>query len=225
MATDKRARKKAHRDAQAEARAAAMRRRRNIRLGGVGLVLIVLVGMALFLTNDEGEEPNEPASAETTEPPEEATAACGAEAPAPGDPQQYEAAEEVLEDGVDYSAVLQTSCGTIELDLLEDEAPKTVNNFVFLANEGFYNGLTWHRIENGFVIQGGDPEGTGSGGPGYQFEDELPKGGSEYTFGTVAMANSGPEHEREPVLHSRSRSNGSRARRSGPALLDLRQSQ
>ena len=89
-----------------------------------------------------------------------------------------------------YTATIDTSCGKITVDLDAKGAPKTVNNFVFLAQKHFFDGLTWHRVVQGFVIQGGDPQGTGSGGPGYQFEDELPKDG--YKLGSLAMANSGP---------------------------------
>lgn len=88
-------------------------------------------------------------------------------------------------------AVITTAKGTIEFDLLADAAPKSVSNFVYLAEAGFYDGLTFHRVEPGFVIQGGDPAGTGSGGPGYQFEDEPVQG--EYVEGAVAMANAGPD--------------------------------
>ena len=87
-------------------------------------------------------------------------------------------------------AVIETDKGTIKFDLYADKAPKTVSNFVYLTELGFYNGLTFHRVEPGFVAQGGDPEGTGTGGPGYQFEDETVQG--EYIQGSVAMANSGP---------------------------------
>lgn len=87
-------------------------------------------------------------------------------------------------------AVIETNKGKIEFELYADKAPKTVSNFVYLAEKGFYNGLTFHRVVPGFVIQGGDPTGTGSGGPGYQFEDEKVQG--DYKAGTVAMANSGP---------------------------------
>ena len=90
-----------------------------------------------------------------------------------------------------YTAVLRTSEGNITVALDPAQAPKTVNNFVFLAKEGFYDGLTFHRVIPDFVIQGGDPEGTGSGGPGYQFEDELPEAGA-YKLGSLAMANAGP---------------------------------
>ena len=95
-------------------------------------------------------------------------------------------------------------------------APKAANNFIDLARKGFYNGVIFHRIVPGFVIQGGDPTGTGRGGPGYQFEDEPFSG--DYYRGTVAMANAGPEHERLPVLHL---PGGSR-RQSAEELHDLR---
>src|SRR5437588_5726523 len=90
-----------------------------------------------------------------------------------------------------YTAVLQTSKGAIVADLFAGEAPKTVNNFAFLAREGFYDGVTFHRVIEGFVIQGGDPEGTGRGGPGYSFQDELDNS-LRYREGTLAMANAGP---------------------------------
>ena len=203
MANDKRARKKDHRDAVVAQRQAMLRRRRAARLGAVLTVLVLIVGAALITAggddgdeNDAGSQPKPTAApAESSEPPEAPAAgavACGAEAPPPSTSKQYDAAEQVLEDGVDYRAVIETSCGTIEMDLLEDKAPVTVNNFVFLAQEGFYDGLTFHRIEPSFVIQGGDPQGTGMGGPGYQFEDELWAKPKEYVYGTVSMANAGP---------------------------------
>lgn len=86
-------------------------------------------------------------------------------------------------------AIITTSKGVIEFELYADRAPKTVSNFVYLSEIGFYNGLTFHRVEPGFVIQGGDPSGNGTGGPGYSFEDEKVVG--DYKKGTVAMANSG----------------------------------
>jgi peptidylprolyl isomerase len=89
-----------------------------------------------------------------------------------------------------YSAVLHTDKGDIVIDLLSSEAPRTVNNFVFLARQGFYEGVIFHRTINGFMIQTGDPEGTGRGGPGYRFDDEPVR--RRYTAGIVAMANSGP---------------------------------
>lgn len=88
-------------------------------------------------------------------------------------------------------AVIETAKGTISIDLYADKAPKTVSNFVYLAEKGYYDGLTFHRVVPGFVIQGGDPNGTGTGGPGYKFPDEPVVG--DYLDGTVAMANSGPD--------------------------------
>ena len=90
-----------------------------------------------------------------------------------------------------YTATLDTSLGDIVIALDAVKAPKTVNNFVYLALQHYYDGVIFHRIINGFMCQGGDPTGTGRGGPGYRFEDELPKAG-QYQIGSVAMANAGP---------------------------------
>jgi cyclophilin family peptidyl-prolyl cis-trans isomerase len=90
-----------------------------------------------------------------------------------------------------YSAVMKTEAGTMTIELNAKQTPITVNNFVTLARKGFYNGTPFHRIIKGFMIQGGDPTGTGRGGPGYQFDDEPFEG--EYTRGTIAMANAGPD--------------------------------
>jgi len=89
-----------------------------------------------------------------------------------------------------YQATLHTSEGDIVVDLSADKTPITVNNFVSLAKKNFYNNTIFHRVIKGFMIQGGDPEGTGAGGPGYEFNDEPFEG--EYTRGTIAMANAGP---------------------------------
>lgn len=89
-----------------------------------------------------------------------------------------------------YSALVKTDRGDVGIELLTDVAPVTVNNFVFLAREGFYDGCTFHRVIPGFVAQGGDPTGTGRGGPGYRFKDELSP--TPYVQGIVGMANAGP---------------------------------
>lgn len=89
-----------------------------------------------------------------------------------------------------YTATLKTNKGTMTVLLYAKDAPNTVNNFVFLAREGFYDSTVFHRIIKGFMIQGGDPQGDGTGGPGYRFADE--KISREYTRGTIAMANAGP---------------------------------
>lgn len=89
-----------------------------------------------------------------------------------------------------YTATIDTSAGTMTAELYPDDAPATVNNWVFLAREGYYEGVIFHRVIPGFMIQGGDPTGSGSGGPGYKFADE--KVNRKYTRGTLAMANAGP---------------------------------
>ena len=95
-----------------------------------------------------------------------------------------------LEPNKRYQATIETSAGTMKADLFADQAPKTVNNFVFLARDGFYDGVIFHRVIRGFMIQGGDPTGTGRGGPGYKFADEAVS--RPYSRGTLAMANAGP---------------------------------
>jgi peptidyl-prolyl cis-trans isomerase B (cyclophilin B) len=91
-----------------------------------------------------------------------------------------------------YTATLDTSRGRIVCELFPKDAPKTVNNFVFLAREGFYNGTKFHRVISDFMIQGGDPTGTGRGGPGYKFEDEVANNPKKHTVGSLSMANAGP---------------------------------
>jgi cyclophilin family peptidyl-prolyl cis-trans isomerase len=91
-----------------------------------------------------------------------------------------------------YTATMSTTKGSITIDLFADKAPLTVNNFIFLAKEGFYDDILFHRVINNFVIQSGDPSATGQGGPGYAFQDEL-NSGYKYEPGIVAMANSGPD--------------------------------
>jgi cyclophilin family peptidyl-prolyl cis-trans isomerase len=88
------------------------------------------------------------------------------------------------------NATMQTNKGTIELELFAEDAPKTVENFTKLARDGFYDGVIFHRVIPDFMIQGGDPTGTGSGGPGYQFEDEF--NDNKVVRGALAMANAGP---------------------------------
>jgi len=111
-----------------------------------------------------------------------------------------------------YKAVIETSRGAIELELFPRHAPKTVNNFVFLAKEGFYDNVSFHRVIKNFMIQGGDPTGTGRGGPGYRFEDELKNNPLKHETGVISMANSGPNtngsqffitHSPQPHLNGR----------------------
>jgi cyclophilin family peptidyl-prolyl cis-trans isomerase len=164
-------------------------RRRNIRL----LVALALVGalVALALLMGGSEETGGKGGGGSNERP---AAACGAEAPPEADPQTYEAPERVIAEGVDYRAMIETSCGSIEIDLLEADAPENVNAFVFLAQEGFFDGLTFHRVEQNSVIQSGDPNGQNGeppDGPGFNVADELPSKANEYVYGVVGMANSG----------------------------------
>lgn len=190
-------------------------------LGGIGAVAgiaLIVVGVMVFTGDDAGTTatPTPSASASTSastspapkgepqqtgtvvpavEPPAEV--ACGGARPdAASDPKpQYDAApnpKNILKDGADYAATIATSCGKFTVDLYEEQAPKAVASFVFLADKGFFDGLTFHRLVPGFVIQGGDPLGTGSGGPGYSFADEFdPKLRFDHE-GVLAMANSGP---------------------------------
>jgi cyclophilin family peptidyl-prolyl cis-trans isomerase len=157
-----------------------MRQWRPTILGAVALILLAGCGQPA-------------ATAAGTANPAAVQAACGAGTPT-GTPQRTYSAPPAMQ--VDpkkqYTATIQTQYGNIVIQLLPPQAPVTVNNFVFLACHGFYDGLIFHRVVPGFVIQGGDPKGTGAGGPGYSFKDELPSSSSVYTAGAVAMANSGP---------------------------------
>ncbi len=106
--------------------------------------------------------------------------------------KQYDSAPEFgIEPSKSYSATLDTNHGEIVIELDPQRSPLAVNNFVFLANDGFYDGVVFHRVIENFMIQGGDPTGTGRGGPGYKFRDEI-DGAGDYSRGTVAMANAGP---------------------------------
>jgi peptidyl-prolyl cis-trans isomerase B (cyclophilin B) len=111
-----------------------------------------------------------------------------------------------------YCATIETQSGNIEIELYPQHAPKTVNNFCFLAREGFYDGVTFHRVVANFVIQGGDPTGSGTGGPGYRFEDEVRNNPLKHETGMLSMANAGPNtngsqffitHSPQPHLNGR----------------------
>lgn len=108
--------------------------------------------------------------------------------------KQYDAPPQMIVDvSKDYVATIDTNRGTIVCDLFVDAAPVTVNNFVFLAREGFYDGVTFHRVISDFMIQTGDPTGTGRGGPGYRFRDEFTGNPHRHDSpGVLSMANAGP---------------------------------
>ena len=109
-------------------------------------------------------------------------------------PDSYDQPPEMqIDTDASYRATLQTDKGDIELELHPEHAPRTVNNFVFLARGGFYDGTTFHRVIDDFMVQGGDPTGTGTGGPGYTFDDELTGNPLRHDgAGVLSMANSGP---------------------------------
>jgi peptidyl-prolyl cis-trans isomerase B (cyclophilin B) len=107
--------------------------------------------------------------------------------------KQYPAAPKLTIDTTKkFTATIDTSRGTIVAELYTKDAPNTVNNFVFLAREKFYDGTKFHRVINDFMIQGGDPEGTGRGGPGYKFADEVKSNPRKHQVGSLSMANAGP---------------------------------
>ncbi|MGH2738924.1 MAG: peptidylprolyl isomerase [Actinomycetota bacterium] len=174
---------------------ARIRRRKIIAIAVAGFLLIggTAAGLVAVLSGgDAAERPNDeqPEAAPSPE-----GAACGADLKEFTEERpMYDSPPEMqIDSKKDYRAIMETSCGRVVLELFAAEAPITVNNFVFLAREGFYDGLTFQRIVPGFVIQGGDPLGTGSGGPGYQFEDEISKGLTFDEPGLLAMANSGSD--------------------------------
>ncbi len=115
-----------------------------------------------------------------------AYAACGGDDDGGSEAPTFSQADQVLEAGKSYTATLKTSKGDIVVDLFADTAPNTVNSFVFLAQKGFFDGITFHRVVEGFVIQTGDPSGAGSGGPGYETADEPSE--ARNSRGTLAMA-------------------------------------
>jgi peptidyl-prolyl cis-trans isomerase B (cyclophilin B) len=156
--------------------------RRLIILGVFALVAIGVVAAILIGRSSGSSDSSTTASPDScaeVEPPEPKTISL----PAP---------KQTVQKGETLTAVVKTSCGTFDIALDTKQAPKTVNSFAYLADEGFYDNLTFHRIAPGFVIQGGDPEGTGSGGPGYSV-DEKPPANLSYTKGTVAMAKTSAE--------------------------------
>ena len=108
-------------------------------------------------------------------------------------PKSYTAAPEMTIDNTKkYTATFSTAKGDVVVDLFADRAPVTVNNFIYLAKEGFYNGTVFHRVINDFMVQGGDPTGTGRGGPGYKWDDERAALNIKHEAGSLSMANAGP---------------------------------
>lgn len=161
---------------------------RNIYLIVFFLVVIV-IGLGVYSSRKPKTTPSEPVITNTTE--EVTMMPTASNQPTPPVKNTTLAKPEMLlVKGKTYTAKLITSEGEIDILLTADKTPITVNNFVFLSRQGFYDGVIFHRVIKGFMIQGGDPLGTGTGGPGYKFDDEKFEG--SYTRGTVAMANAGP---------------------------------
>jgi cyclophilin family peptidyl-prolyl cis-trans isomerase len=187
--SDKRQRQKEQRAAKKEAEKKTESRKelrkRLLTALGFGLVVVGVFALGSIFSN-EGEIPT------GYEAYRDQPTACGADQPPSESVMQFDQPEEQsdLDEAASATATIATSCGPIVIELdLENTA--TVNSFVFLAREGFYDGQIFHRILDGFVIQGGDPEAAGTGGPGYRVPDEHPDPTFEYEEGVVAMANRG----------------------------------
>ena len=185
------ARRQAERDAQ--------RHRRERILTTVGVVIaIVLVGAigVVAFGGDDNDQASASPSLSPSVSPSQAAIACDAKAPKSADqtkPTFKKTPPMTIDPAKTYVATIETSCGTIVVDLDAEHAPIGVNSFVFLAKKGFYDGLTFHRIVKDFVIQGGDPKGDGTGGPGYQFAIETTPKVTFDSAGIIAYANSGPD--------------------------------
>ncbi len=208
MPTEKRARQRENREKLLAARARVERIERLKRRGIVLAVILIIVAIFAWLTNRDTGDPEPSATvatvatvattlpSQTRGPVDYAgfraqTTACEGTQPAERVEMTFEApADQALSGSV--QATLQTSCGSIELALDADAAPESVNSFVFLAREGYFDGTACHRLVPGFVLQCGDPGATGGGDPGYVVPDEFPADGFLYDTGVIAMANAGP---------------------------------
>lgn len=203
MGTDKRARQKEqHRSRLDEARREAEKRQRTSRvkrIGGTVIGVVVVIAALTFFFGDNNttkvaSKDTKATSTTATTAPNAVPATCP---PTDGSATRTTTFSTAFPDTCTdatkkYTAKVATSEGDFTVELNPAIAPKTVNNFVSLARWKFFDGLTFHRIIKDFVIQGGDPQGTGAGGPGYKFADELPKP-EAYKVGSVVMANSGPD--------------------------------
>ena len=194
MPTEKRARKRAAREAKLAALEKQRRRRGAVRRA-VTIAVIVAIGIGIYFLVKPG--PTKPAKLTAQEVADNAAVKAGC----PSDPHTAlsktkwtKAPAMTIDTTKTYDATIKTDVGTMVLQLDTAAAPVTVNNFVFLADHDFFNCITFHRVVPDFMDQTGDPTGTGSGGPGYAFKDELPaKASPQYPVGAVARANSGPD--------------------------------
>lgn len=188
--TDRRERQKQSRAAAREAKRKAAARRELRRRITIGLGLGASVAVALIVVSSLGSR--ETALPEDLEAFRDQPVACNGSLPEPPELMEFDAPiNQAIRTDATVTATLETSCGTVVVDLAVADHPQTVNSFVFLARNGFYDGTAFHRIASGFVAQGGDPTASGSGGPGYRIPDEFPPDGFVYEEGVVAMANAG----------------------------------
>lgn len=186
---EKRQRKKEQRRQRIEAEVREWRGRRRRRLAINLAILGVVVGVIAWSVYSNASERRRAAERAAAE----KESVCSDRKPQRGGPGSFESPPPMsIDQTKTYTAAIETSCGRVEIELADDTAPQTVNSFVFLARAGFFNGLTFHRLAPGFVVQGGDPSGNGSGGPGYQVV-EPPPPLTEYPLGTVAMAKTGTD--------------------------------
>jgi cyclophilin family peptidyl-prolyl cis-trans isomerase len=191
---DKRARQKENARAAREQREAAVKKsKRNRSIMTFGIIAALFVGLIviLSLTGSKKKDDKKAAATTTTTAPT-LPAGCVSTKPPKADPKTYKAPPPMtIDTSKTYVAHFTTTCGDFDVTLDAKNAPNTVNSFVFLAGQHFYDGLTFQRVAKDFVVQGGDPNGDGSGGPGYNLATEPPKNG--YKQGSVAMANAGPD--------------------------------
>jgi cyclophilin family peptidyl-prolyl cis-trans isomerase len=169
-----------------------LKEQQQVRMAAAVIGVIMIVGVALYIAwqNDVFFRPYDPTTNGYRGTPDEI---CTQAQPF-GQPtgNQFTQADRVSNTSIDYAAIFCTNVGAIYIDLFEDQAPITVNSMIFLANNNFYNGTIFHRVLEGFMAQGGDPTGTGMGGPGYEFADEVSSGLIFDRPYLLAMANSGP---------------------------------
>jgi cyclophilin family peptidyl-prolyl cis-trans isomerase len=171
-----------------------LKEQQQVRMVAAVLGVLMIIGVALFVAWQNGVfEPARVDSSLLAITPGSPEAICEQATPAVDSTvSEYTQAEQVIQQGVDYRAIFCTDVGAIYIDLFEDRTPVTVNNMVFLAQNNFYNNTIFHRVLEGFMAQGGDPTGTGSGGPGYRFQDEtFPDLMFDRPY-LLAMANAGP---------------------------------
>ena len=196
MPSEKRERQRENSRARQQALAAAAQRQKRRTQTIIVIVAAVVIGGAIFWATRGGGDDNSAAPAPTTsttlKPRKGDPDKCP---PAKGTTKRFTTFEHApimcIDAAKKYTAAIKTDVGTITVELNPESAPNTVNSFVFLARNHYYDGIIFHRVIPDFMDQTGDPQGTGSGGPGYAFGDEIPDGYA-YTEGDVAMANSGP---------------------------------